>query len=285
MPIRLFSNVKNSFGVALTVGIGLIGSLFLGPTMLHAAELQEIVKRGYLIVGVKDNVRPLGFRDGEGQLQGFEIDLARRLAERLLGNPDAVVLQPLMNRERIDAVLEDRVDLTIARVTATGSRSRLVSFSDFYYLDGTALVTQSSFVERLADVRQQTIAVLAGSSTIATIRYRLPEAKLLGVTSYEEARSRLETGEAIAFAADVSVLSGWVQEYPQYHLLPSQLSTEPLCAVMPKGLQYDDLRRRVNGAIRRWKTDGWLSQRALQWGLPWANSGWKTQATAIERPE
>ena len=283
MPIHSFSAVKRILGFGLATGVGLIGCLIFDLRLLQAAELQDIIQRGHLIVGVKDNVRPLGFRDRQGQLQGFEIDLARRLAETLLGNPDALVFRPLANRERIAAVLEDRVDLTIARVTATGSRSRLVSFSDFYYLDGTVLVTQSPLLGRLSDVRKQTVAVLRGSSTIATVRYRLPDATLLGVASYVEARSRLEMGEAVAFAADVSVLSGWIQEYPQYHLIPAQLSTEPLCAVMPKGLQYDDLRRKVNGAIRQLKTDGWLSQRARQWGLPWAYSGWGTQAPDPER--
>lgn len=247
----------------------------MGPS--QAAELAEIVERGYLVVGVKDNVRPLGFRDEAGQLQGLEIDLARRLGEQLLGNPEAVVLQPLSNRDRLLAVVEDRVDLAIARVTATRPRSHQVQFSDAYYLDGTALITLDPFVERLGDIRQQTIAVLAGSSTIAVVRHRLPEARLIGVASYQEARSRLESGDAVAFAADVSVLSGWVQEYPEYHLIPSLLSTEPLCVVMPRGLQYDALYRQVSDNIRRWQREGWLEQQALRWGLPWANRGWKAK--------
>ncbi|MGL5192033.1 MAG: transporter substrate-binding domain-containing protein, partial [Chroococcales cyanobacterium] len=53
----------------------------------NAAELAEIQQRGQLIVAVKDNVRPMGFRAGNGNLQGFEIDIARRLAQELLGSP------------------------------------------------------------------------------------------------------------------------------------------------------------------------------------------------------
>jgi polar amino acid transport system substrate-binding protein len=37
---------------------------------------------------------------------------------------------------------------------------------------------------------------------------------------------------------------------------------------MPKGLQYNQLRRRINSAIARWQTEGWLTQRAAAWGLP-----------------
>ena len=274
VPMRFLAIGSRLLRLGLSVGMASFFVLLVRMGSAQAAELVEIVERGYLVVGVKDNVRPLGFRGEAGQLQGLEIDLARRLGEQLLGDPDAVVLQPLSNRDRLLAVVEDRVDLTIARVTATRPRSHQVRFSDAYYLDGTALITLDPFIERLADIRQQTIAVLTGSSTIAVVRHRLPEARLIGVASYQDARSRLESGDAIAFAADVSVLSGWVQEYPQYHLIPALLSTEPLCVVMPRGLQYDDLHRQVSGTIRRWKSEGWLEERALHWGLPWANRGW-----------
>ena len=125
---------------------------------------------------------------------------------------------------------------------------------------------------RTEQSRQRTVAVLNGSSTIAKVRNALPAAKLVGVNSYTEARSLLESGGAVGFFADASVLTGWVQEYPQYRLLPTLLSAEPLCIVMPKGVQYDDLRRRVNEAIARLKAEGWLQQRAIYWGLPWDNS-------------
>ena len=233
----------------------------------NAAELAEIQQRGYLIVGVKDNLRPLGFRDSSGKLQGLEIELAQRLAADLLGRADAVKLQPIDNRDRLSVVLADQVDLTIARVTATESRSRIVSFSPSYYLDGTALVTKPANAQRLSDLAKQKILVLKGSSTIATVRYLLPKADLVGVDSYQQARSLLEAGAAAAFAADASVLSGWVQEYPSYQILPTLLSAAPLAVVMPRGRQYNDLRRQVNQAIARYKSEGWLQQRAAAWGL------------------
>ncbi len=246
----------------------LIVSFFLFPSFSKAAELKEINQRGYLIVAVKDNLRPLGFRDQTGKLQGLEIDLAQRLAQDLLGKSNAVELQPVANRDRLAVVLAGKVDLTIASVTATASRSRLVSFSTPYYFDGTALVTNKSSVQKLSDLTKSKIAVLKGSSAISTVRYLLPIAQLVSVDSYQAARSLLDAGDATAFAADASVLSGWVQEYPQSHLLPTLLSAEPLSVVMPKGAQYNDLRQRVNGAIARYAATGWLRQRAAYWGLP-----------------
>jgi len=233
-----------------------------------AAELPKIQRRGYLNIAVKDNLRPLGFTDTKGNLQGFEIDLAQQLAADLLGKENAVKLQPVANRDRLSQVLDNKVDLTIARVTATESRARLVNLSIPYYFDGARLITKNTSIQKLGDLEKQKIAVLNNSSTIADVRYYLPHVELVGVNSYQEGRSLLEKNTVVAFAADTSVLSGWVQQYPQYRLLPVKLSTEPLSVVMPKGLQYDDLRRRVNGAIARYLETGWLQQRAQHWGLP-----------------
>ncbi|MGC1393570.1 MAG: transporter substrate-binding domain-containing protein, partial [Coleofasciculaceae cyanobacterium] len=71
-----------------------------------SATFNEIQARGKLVVGVKDNLRPLGFRDATGNLQGLEIDIAKRLAEELLGKADAVVLQPVKNIDRLNMVID-----------------------------------------------------------------------------------------------------------------------------------------------------------------------------------
>ncbi|YAF94378.1 MAG: transporter substrate-binding domain-containing protein [Nodularia sp. CChRGM 3473] len=233
-----------------------------------AAPVPEIQRRGYLNIAVKDNLRPLGFRDDKGNLQGLEIDIAKRLALELFGKADAVKFQPVANRDRLSVVLNKKVDLAIARVTATESRARLVSFSVPYYFDGAVLVTKDTSIRQLSDLVNRKIAVIKNSSTIAQVRYYVPKAELVGVKSYEEARSLTENDTVVAFAADASVLSGWVQQYPQYRLLPTKLSTEPLSVVMPKGLQYDQLRRQVNEAIARYTAEGWLKERVQYWGLP-----------------
>lgn len=257
--LRLVLSVTIALLLFLTLVTGLPAS---------AAEMPEIERRGYFNIAVKDNLRPLGFRDANGNLQGLEIELAQRLAADLLGKANAVKLQPVANRDRLLVVLNHKVDFAIARVTATESRARLVSFSVPYYFDGTYLITKDASIQQLQDLAKRKIAVLNHSNTIAQVRYYIPNAGLVGVNSYQEAQEQLENNQVTAFAADASVLSGWLQQYPQYRLLPTKLSTEPLSVVMPKGLQYDELRRNVNEAIARYTVQGWLKQRAQYWGLP-----------------
>ncbi|MEJ1935718.1 transporter substrate-binding domain-containing protein [Nostoc sp. NIES-2111] len=232
-----------------------------------AATTPEIQHRSYITVAVKDNVPLLGFKDTSGKLQGLEIDLAQRLATDLLGKADAVRLQVVNNRDRLSVVLNHKVDMAIARVTATGSRSRLVDFSVPYYMDGTYIVTKDAAVQQINDLAKRKVAILYNSSTIAEVRYYIPNAELVGVNSYQEAQTALENNTVNAFAADGSVLSGWVKQNPQYRLLPTKLSTAPLSVVMPKGLQYDETRREVNEAIARYIAQGWLNERIKYWGL------------------
>jgi polar amino acid transport system substrate-binding protein len=255
-----------SYGL-LIIGTGVNRNVVFPIQGALAAEWGEIQERGQLIVGIKDNLRPLGFRDEEGNLQGLEIDIARKLAEELLGDRDAVVLQPVTNTERLNMAISGEVDITIARVGTTPSRSRLVNFSRYYYLDSTGFVTRDANLRSRVDLKFRKVAILEGSSTIAIVRYALPEVQLVGVESYREAFMLLETGEAVAFAGDRSVLTGWVQEYPQYRLMRDRLGGTPLAIVVPKGLQYGELYLQVNAAIARWQDSGWLQERIDYWGL------------------
>ncbi|MGI0485379.1 transporter substrate-binding domain-containing protein [Pantanalinema rosaneae CENA516] len=250
------------------LGIGLLGLFLLTPLPAIAADLAAIQQRGRLVVGIKDNSRPLGFMDRNGQLQGFEIDIARRLAQELLGRPDALVLQPVLNQERLPSVIDGQVDLAIARMTLTPARLRIVNFSIPYYTDGTVLITRDLKLRSAPDADSATIAVLNNSKTVEIIRDRFPNATLVGVDSYQAAKAVLEQGRALAFAADVSVLTGWVQEFPEYRLLSPMLSFEPLAIALPKGKQYEPLRQRINTVLQQWQAEGWLRERATFWGLP-----------------
>ncbi len=254
-----------SWGLALLLSLPLVSPLSLPG---RAADLEAIEERGRLIVAVKDNTPPLGFRDAAGNLQGFEIDLARQLAAELLGDPDAVELRPMNNRDRLPAVLSGEVDLAIARLTATASRARRVDFSRHYYLDGTGFVTRQPGIQRFGDLAGRRILILEQSSTIAVVRHALPTADLVGVASYQAALAQLAAGQADAFAADRSLLAGWVRLHPNYRLLSNRLHGTALAIAMPRGLQYVELRREVNAAIARWQTSGWLQARQEYWGLP-----------------
>ncbi|AIE72992.1 amino acid transporter, periplasmic amino acid-binding protein [Synechocystis sp. PCC 6714] len=232
------------------------------------ASLETIRQRGKLRVGIKDNLRPLGFRDGQGQLVGLEIALAHRLALALLGDEKAVELIPVQNQDRLPLLLNGDVDFIIAQMGQNPARDRLVDFSPPYYLDGVGLISKNQQLTNLERQQPHTIAVLNNSGTIPVIKQAFPQATLVGVDSYDQAYRALEQGQAMAFAGDNSVLSGWVQSQPDYYHWPLQLTVNPLAIAMAKGLQHQALQREVNQTLLELRASGWLRQQWKMWGLP-----------------
>ena len=250
------------------LGIGLLlGAQVTVPLTAIGAELAEIEARGRLIVAVKNNRYPLSYQDAAGELHGFEIDIARRLANDLLGDETAIELRPVDNAERVNAVIEGEVDIAIAAITVTAQRQRITSFSEPYYLDGTGFITTSSEVRTLDDLALGRIAVLADSSTWAHVGYELPTATVVSVASYQAAIEALNSAQVDAIAGDISVLTGWQQQNSRYRLLDEVISIEPIAIAIPKGTQYSELRRAINQALSQWDDEGWLQDRATYWGL------------------
>jgi polar amino acid transport system substrate-binding protein len=253
----------------------LILSLMLLPSPVAAESLQGIRERGRLIVAVKDNTRPLGFKGSNGQLQGLEIDIARRLSQEILGKTDKVDFQAVKNQERLRVLLDGKVDLTIARLSVNTSRSRVVDFSRPYYRETTGMITNIPNIRQTTDLIQKRVAVLQGSSTALVLTHRLPQAKLVPVASYQAAKDLLDRNQVEAFAADRSLLVGWAQEYPQYRLLSGTLKgtssnlniSESIAIAMPRGRKYDPLWRFVDETIQKWEKEGWLQARIRYWGL------------------
>jgi polar amino acid transport system substrate-binding protein len=256
--------MQSQLRIFLALGL----TLFCLAAPASAETLKGIRQRGRMIVAVKDNTRPLGFKDREGRLQGLEIDIAQRLAAEILGQADRVDLVPVNNKDRLQVLFDRRVDVTIARLGVNRARSRVVEFSKPYYVDGTGVLTNRDQVKKLKDLVGQPVAVIQSSSSLYPVAEQVPGVKLVPVGSYEAAKRLLDEGKVVAFVADYSLLVGWVQEFPQgYRLLSEKLNVESLAIAMPKGLQHRELREFVAGALDRWKKEGWLQERIRYWGL------------------
>jgi polar amino acid transport system substrate-binding protein len=248
--------------------IALWTGLSLTPQIVNAAPLPDILKRGHLIVAVKDNIEPLGYRDSTGELKGFEIELAKRLAQNLLGSEKALVLQPVNNTERLTAVTSGCVDMAIAHITVTENRMRLVTFSEAYYRNGTGLLVKDSKWKSLQALYRQAIAVLQPSVTLAYLRDAVPKARLVGVSSYPAAQTLLDRAQVQAIAGDRVVLSNVAQHNSQYLFYPIPLTVQPLAIALPKGVNYESLRYSVNQTLQQWQREGGLETQRRRWGLP-----------------
>ncbi|MGB2924535.1 MAG: transporter substrate-binding domain-containing protein [Limnothrix sp.] len=247
-----------------------IASIFMSSlgSPSFGTPLEDIQKRGQINIAVKEAVRPLGFRDAAGELQGLEIDIARQLAVELIGDATAVQLIPTTNQARLQLLLDDEVDLIVAQLGVNSSRERLVDFSAYYYLDGVGFLTRTEGLADLKQISTQRVVVLHYSPAIAALQHHFPFLEMIVANSYAEAFALLEAGDAELFAGSHAVLTGWTQEYPAYRLLPAWLDGNALAIAMPKGRQHQSLYNEIQDIMDKWQESGWLQDRINHWGLP-----------------
>ncbi len=225
--------------------------------------LDKIKKRGKLIIGVKDNLPPLGFRDRSGNLSGLEIDIAHELAKEL-NMP--IELVPLKNRDRLSALQSNQIDLAIAQITVTTNRSRLVDFSLPYYTDSTIAIAKRGITSQ--ELRLPlAIGALKNSAAIAAIQSQFPKAAIIGASSYSDGLDALQSGKVKAFVGDRTSLMQWLKDHPDYAIIGQPLAVHSLAIALPRGLQHLDLRDRVFDVVEKWRKNGWLRERATYWGL------------------
>src|ERR1700759_796513 len=122
--------------------------LALLPQFAHADKLADILKRGYLIVGTTSSTPPFGFKDEKGELQGFDIDMSRLIAQALFGDPTKVKFELLSNEARWPALQNDQVDMVAQFATITPQRLVRVGFTPRYFDTGmTAAVPKDSKIK------------------------------------------------------------------------------------------------------------------------------------------
>ena len=95
----------------------------------HKNDYQTIKKRGKLVVGVRSDTRPFGYRNVNGKLQGFDIDLAKIIAKHIFTNENAVVFVPVTASNRISMLNSGKVDMLIATMSITDQYKLLIYFS------------------------------------------------------------------------------------------------------------------------------------------------------------
>ena len=112
-----------------------------GPVRCHAPGACRPVPRwrrspsgAALIVGVDQNTNLFGFRDpSTGQLEGFDIDVAREIARGIFGDPNRIDLRVVEAGHREDALKSGEVDVVVRTYSITCDRKKVVAFSTTYF--------------------------------------------------------------------------------------------------------------------------------------------------------
>lgn len=135
-----------------------------------SSRYDQIIARGTLIVGVQDDFPPLSYRDDADELVGFEIAMARQLAQRWLGDEAAVEFKLVTPQNRLNQLADGTVDLLIAALTLTQADEQTIDFSQIYLADHLdLLVSADSNIAELQDLDGATIAGVRGTTALSRL--------------------------------------------------------------------------------------------------------------------
>src|SRR5262249_4639829 len=120
---------------------------------------------------------------------------------------------PVTTQTRFEAVAKGEADMECGSSSVTLGRMKQVDFSNYIFVDGTAMLTRIEGNARtLADLANKKIGAIAGTTNEAAVRNapkeRLVNATVVTVKTREEGLAKLEAKEIDAFASDQVLLLG-----------------------------------------------------------------------------
>jgi ABC-type amino acid transport substrate-binding protein len=220
-----------------------------GPALAQAQDgrLKKIAQTKTISVGYRTDAMPFSFSEDGKQIDGFTIDLCKRVITSIERQLKLTGLQvkwvPVTSQSRFDAVAKGAVDMECGASTMTLTRMKQVDFSSVVFVETTNLLVKSAPGPRsLSDMSGKKIAVVAGTTNEralnAQIKRRLLNTTVLPFKTRDEAFAAFEEGKADAYASDRLLLLGAAtkaKDPKSLLLLPEELSIEPYGIVLPRG--------------------------------------------------
>jgi polar amino acid transport system substrate-binding protein len=186
-------NFKTAFAAAV------VGLMALAPVGAFADKLEDILNNGTVRVGVLADSAPWGFRDGAGELTGFDIGLAELIAADL-----GVELQivEVTGAARIPSLLSDQIDVLIAAAGATPERAQQVMFTAPYVATDLGVFgpADAPGFQSAADMAGTSIAVARGTTLDVWLTDNAPGANIVRFEDAASALAAFAAGQTQYFA-------------------------------------------------------------------------------------
>lgn len=230
--------------------------------------LNDITKRGEVVIGIKTDTYPFGFKDKNGKYTGYDIDLANMIGQEIFQKKGKVKFVPVTASDRMMKLFSEDVDMIVATMSVTPSRLQIMDFSDPYYIAGQAvLVKKGSKIKGLRDLNGKKAIIVFGTSSESSLRAAVPRVSIIGYKTYNEAVKALKQGKADAIVSDDTILIGLSLKDANLVLLPKRYSREPYAVAFRKGQESEDLVRIVNNVINESVRNGTLQKLQKNYGI------------------
>lgn len=262
---------------SMLAGIGVVGLIVAGWTgASHAGKIQQqlakesaleqVLASGVLKVGFSTFV-PWAMADKGGEFAGFEVDVAKRLAQDMGVKLELV---PTKWSGIIPALLTGKFDIIIGGMGIRPDRNLKVNFSNPYYYSGVSMVANKELAgafKTIEDFNKPEVTIIAriGSTAVAAVQKHMPKAQLRLFDDEAQGLQELMNGNAHAYAGDEPMPAFQAIKHPDKLFVPlsDSLSKNPIGFAIRKG-DVDTLNF-LNNWILTLQTEGWLQERKHYW--------------------
>lgn len=253
----------------VTALVGAIVAFGIAAEARAQDTIAKVKQAGVIVVGVKNDYKPWGFLDPSGKIQGFEIDLAQEVADKL-----GVKLEmlPVTAANRMEFLRQGRIDMVIATMGDTPERRKQVGMIEPNYYAGATnvLAPKSAGLKNWADLKGRKVCAVQGAYYNRRVS-QLYAPEMIVFPAVPDALKALQGNNCVAFLFDntliVSTLAGGDPQWANYEMpLPSE--DPQLWAI---GVRLDDLDAPFGKLLKDmsvdWHKSGHLVALEKKWGI------------------
>lgn len=225
---------------------------------------ERVKKDGNLVIGLDDAFPPMGYRQADGKLVGFDIDAAEEVGKRL---GIKITWQPTAWDGVIHSLNSKKFDCIWNGMTITEERAKEVAFSKPYIMDGQIAII--NFKEKrfkaLKDLKNFKVGTQKGSSGVQAVK-KLANApsEVKEYEDYPKALLDLEAGRIDVVVVDNVTGRDMIAKRPgKFRIIPGMISKEPFGIAFRK----DDsaLRGKVQETLDKMVKDGTMAKISRKW--------------------
>ncbi len=237
------------------------------PLTATADVLDEIQQRGVLRVGLEPGYMPFELTNQRGEIIGFDVDIARRMA-----NAMGVKLELVSTAWDgiIPALLTDKFDIIMSGMTLTQERNLSVNFANPYIVVGQTILIRKEIADEVKSYRDLNDAKYKVASKLGTtgeqaVKRMIPRAEYISFETEQEAVLDMLNGKVHAVVYDLPLLSITNAQRNDGNLvfLDEPFTHEPLAWAIRKG--NHDFLNWLNNFLNQIKSDGTYEQIYNKW--------------------
>ncbi len=245
-------------------------------------SIEQIKKNGIIKIGVFSDKPPFGYVDENGVSQGYDVEIAKRLAKDLLGDESKVEFVLVEAANRVEYLQSNKVDIILANFTVTDERKEKVDFANPYMKIALGIVSPDGApITSVDELKGKTLIVNKGTTAEAYFTKNHPDIKLLKYEHNTEAFEALKDNRGAALAHDNTLLFAWARANEGYSVGISSLGNQDTIApAVKKG--NTELVNWINDEISAMGKDGSIREAYNKALLPAYGDSVKAEDIIIE---